>query len=59
MVTEDKVILDLDNTFFSLRVVFFYKEKKLCLYCGLIVILLLVFHKLHRNKLLGLVVNTL
>lgn len=58
MVAEDEIVLDLDNALLTFRVIFLDQQQQFRLYRSLIIVLLLVFHKLHGNELLRFVVHT-
>ena len=58
MVSEDKIVLDLDHALLVIRVVFFGKKEELRLNGGLIVILLLILNEFHSDHGLRFVVET-
>jgi len=57
MVSEDKIVVDLDYALFIFCVVFLDQEKQFGLNCRLVVVFLLILDKLHRYQLLGLVIE--
>ncbi len=59
MVAEHKVVLNLNDALLILWVILLYQKKKLCLYRCLIVVLFLVFDKLHGDHRLSLVIEAL
>ena len=59
MVSEYKVVSQLNHSFDVVRIAFLEKEEELCFDCCLVVVLLLVLYKLDGNQLLMLVVHAL
>ena len=57
MVPEDEIVLNLNDAFFVLRVVLFREEQKFGFHCCLVIVLLLVFDKLHCHSLLGFMIK--